>query len=164
MPFNIGYNRRRAIAYSNRWAFSRNPAYYDFSNIGGDCTNFVSQCLYAGSRVMNYTPDTGWYYISVNERSPSWTGVQFLYEFLTSNKTRGPYGREVSIEQCREGDVIQLQMNGGYYHSLFVVSAGNEPNEENVLINAHSMNAFRRPLSSYQSDGYRVIHIDGVYI
>ena len=82
MPFIIEYNRRRAISYANRWALSRNPAYYDFSEIGGDCTNFVSQCLYAGSRVMNYTPETGWYYISVNERSPSWTGVEFLYQFL----------------------------------------------------------------------------------
>ena len=28
---------------------SRNPAYLDFHGLGGDCTNFVSQCLYAGA-------------------------------------------------------------------------------------------------------------------
>ena len=38
------------VNYARKWAFSRNPAYYDFENIGGDCTNFVSQCLYADAR------------------------------------------------------------------------------------------------------------------
>jgi len=164
MPFNIGYNRRRAVAYANRWAYLRNPAYYDFSEIGGDCTNFVSQCLYAGARVMNYTPDTGWYYINSNERSPSWTGVQFLYDFLTQNKTRGPFGREVSLNEVRPGDVIQLENDGKYYHSLFVVKTNSTPDAENTLVNAHSMNASQRPLASYSSDGFRVIHIEGVYL
>ena len=43
-PLNI----KAEIEYARRWAFSTNPAYYNFENIGGDCTNFVSQCLYAG--------------------------------------------------------------------------------------------------------------------
>ena len=69
------YDRAAAVEYALTWAFRRNPAYYDFSEIGGDCTNFASQCVYAGSGVMNYTPDVGWYYINVNNRSPSWTGA-----------------------------------------------------------------------------------------
>ena len=50
-----------------------NPKYYNFQNIGGDCTNFASQVLYAGSGIMNYTPTFGWYYINVNDRAPAWT-------------------------------------------------------------------------------------------
>ena len=49
------YDRAKAVAYAHQWAYSRNPAYYDFSAIGGDCTNFVSQCLRAGGAPMNYT-------------------------------------------------------------------------------------------------------------
>lgn len=30
---------------------------------------------------MNYTKNTGWYYNSINDRSPSWSGVEFLYKF-----------------------------------------------------------------------------------
>ena len=60
------YNRANAVAYAKKWAYGRNPKYYDFSDLGGDCTNFASQCIYAGSGVMNYTPTYGWYYISVN--------------------------------------------------------------------------------------------------
>ena len=42
-----------------RWALLRNPAYLDFHGLGGDCTTFVSQCLYAGAGVMNRTPVYG---------------------------------------------------------------------------------------------------------
>ena len=59
----VPYDRQSAVMYALRWALSRNPEYYSYSGIGGDCTNFVSQCVYAGSGVMNYTPDFGWYYI-----------------------------------------------------------------------------------------------------
>ena len=164
MPFIIEYNRRRAISYANRWALSRNPAYYDFSEIGGDCTNFVSQCLYAGSRVMNYTPETGWYYISVNERSPSWTGVEFLYQFLVNNKVRGPFGANIPVSDVRAGDVIQLWNGERFYHTLFVVSVGSAPAPENILVNAHTLNAERRPLSTYNYKDLRAIGILGVYI
>lgn len=66
MLIETGYDRRRAVEYALRWALSRNPEYYNFDNIGGDCTNFVSQCLYAGCRVMNYSGDDGWYYIDLD--------------------------------------------------------------------------------------------------
>ena len=57
------YNRERARAYAERWAFDRNPLFADYTGIGGNCTNFVSQCVYAGSCRMNFTPVFGWYYI-----------------------------------------------------------------------------------------------------
>ena len=55
------YDRRSAAAYAQRWAYFRNPDFLDFSDLGGDCTNFASQCIYAGSGVMNFTPTYGWY-------------------------------------------------------------------------------------------------------
>lgn len=66
----LPYNRSAAVEYAHQWAFGRNPEFYDFSQIGGDCTNFASQCLYAGGGVMNFTPEFGWYYISPEDRLP----------------------------------------------------------------------------------------------
>ena len=43
------YQRERAVEYARRWALDRNPLFADFSGIGGNCTNFVSQCVLAGS-------------------------------------------------------------------------------------------------------------------
>ena len=69
------YNRTAVVEYARRWAFSRNPKYYNFDNVGGDCTSFASQCIYAGSEKMNYTKNIGWYYSNGNNKSPSWSGV-----------------------------------------------------------------------------------------
>ena len=58
---SMSYNCEKAVAYAEEWAFRRNPRYLSFDGIGGDCTSFISQCLYTGSGVMNYTPVMGWY-------------------------------------------------------------------------------------------------------
>ena len=69
------YDVQKATLYAKTWALSRNPQFYNFDKLGGDCTNFVSQCIYAGCGVMNFTKDIGWYYKSLNDRSASWCGV-----------------------------------------------------------------------------------------
>ena len=84
------YNRAAAVRYAVRWAMDRNPAYGDFTKLGGDCANFASQCLCAGAPVMDFTPDTGWYYRSMADRSPAWSGVRFLYTYLLRSGTAGP--------------------------------------------------------------------------
>lgn len=154
------YDRRAAVAYARRWAFSRNPNYFDFSNLGGDCTNFASQCVYAGSGIMNYTPVFGWYYISADNRTASWTGVEYFYNFLTGNTNgAGPFAEEVGERDIEIGDIIQLgRANGDFYHSPVVVGFSNgQP-----LIAAHSYDAYNRPLSSYRYEQVRYLHILGV--
>ena len=115
------YDRLKAVLYARRWAFSRNPQYYSFDGLGGDCTNFISQCVFAGAGVMNYTPVFGWYFRTPSDRTASWTGVQYFYNFLTSNRGEGPFGVETDETNLRVGDVVQLQNEGGaYYHTLLV--------------------------------------------
>ena len=154
----IGYQREAVLEYAKQWAKGRNPRYLDFEHMGGDCTNFASQCIYAGSGVMNYTPTMGWYYSSGSNRSPSWTGVVYLYNFLTGNKSVGPYGAETNEKGVEPGDIVQLGNKNGYYHSPVVVDvAGN-----NILVAAHSYDAYMRPLDSYIYEKVRFIHIQGV--
>ena len=153
------YNRENAVAYARKWAFGRNPAYYNFNRIGGDCTNFASQCIYAGAEVMNFTPVTGWYYKSLNDRSPSWTGVEYLYNFLTGNEGVGPFAKEVPLNELEPGDIVQLGTStGDYYHSPVVVAVRNGM----IFVAAHTNDAFNRPLSSYNFAQVRGIHILGV--
>ena len=105
------YDRQNAINYAITWAKSRNPRYYNFDNIGGDCTNFVSQCLYAGCNVMNYSKQNGWFYIDLHNRAPAWTGVEFLFDFLTTSKGVGPFGKIVDYSQVEIGDLVFLSKN-----------------------------------------------------
>jgi len=154
----IPYDRRSAVAYAREWAFRRNPRFLDSSEIGGDCTNFVSQCLYAGSGVMNFTPVFGWYYLSSSNRTASWTGVEYLYNFLTANEGVGPFGHEADEAETEIGDVVQLgDADGDFYHTIIITSVYPE-----ILVASHSNDAFNRPLSSYDYDVARFIRIDGV--
>ncbi|MBQ7566906.1 MAG: amidase domain-containing protein [Oscillospiraceae bacterium] len=154
----LPYDRARAAAYARRWALGRNPAYYDFARIGGDCTNFASQCLYAGARVMNYTPTFGWYYISVNNRAPAWTGVEYFYSFLVGNDSVGPFAAEVPREDVQPGDFVQLaDETGDYYHTPVIVAVAPQ-----ILVAAHDDDAFGRPLNTYLFAQARFLHIEGV--
>ena len=162
------YDRSRALAYAGRWAFDRNPLFYNFTEVGGDCTNFVSQCVLAGCCVINGTPDFGWYYRSAQDRAPAWTGVEFFWDFFTeapafraANGGVGPFGRETTREELEAADVVQLgRENGEFYHTLLVLErVGGE-----VYVAAHSNDVYDRPLSSYNAPRMRFLHVEGVRI
>lgn len=155
----IPYDRNAAVSYARQWAFKRNPDYYNFNDLGGDCTNFASQCIYAGAGVMNFTPTFGWFYRSLNDRSPAWTGVEYLFNFLVSNGGEGPFAQSVPYRDVEIGDVIQLGTAAGdFYHSPVVVDVRGG----RIYIAAHSYDAYMRPLDSYNFYQARGIHILGV--
>jgi hypothetical protein len=162
-----GYNRQAALEYSNFWALRRNPQYYDYSDLGGDCTNFISQCIYAGSGVMNYNGDAGWYYRNGNDKAPAWTAARFLYPFLTGNfMGPGPYGMEADVSRIEAGDIVQLafQDPGIFTHSLFVAACGSPATMDNIRINTHTYDRLNYPLIQYSWSGIRFIKILGVRI
>lgn len=162
MLIEIGYDRDAAVDYALKWAFMRNLRFYDFEDIGGDCTNYVSQCLYAGCGVMNYSQTNGWYYIDTNERAPSWTGVKFLQEFLLTNEGVGVYGTVSPLEALVPGDIIQLQNSEGrFYHSLFVSYVIQPALPRNIFVCAHSYDARDRRLSTYGYFNTLGVHILG---
>lgn len=156
------YDREQAIAYAHQWAFGRNPRYADFSGMGGDCTNFISQCLFAGGAKMDSARTFGWYYYSLSNRAPAWTSVQALYQFLVHRKGPGPSAREILLEEILPGDIIQLSFDGTRYaHSLLVVATGRRPAEDHVLIATHTQDSDYRPLSTYAFSKYRCLKING---
>lgn len=155
------YNRERAVEYARRWALDRNPLFVDFTGQGGNCTNFVSQCVYAGSCVMNYTMTFGWYYISSQDRAPSWSGVEYFYDFMVNNDGAGPFMRQVRRRELMPGDVIQLADDGGdFYHTLIV----SEIRGATILVCAHSDDALDRRLSTYNYASARYLHVEGVNV
>ena len=162
------YNRARAVEYAKRWALSRNPLFTNFAGRGGDCTNFVSQCIYAGSCQMNFTPDFGWYYIDQNNRAPAWSSVEYFFDFMTGapdfssqNGNVGPYGIQTDAMGVAEGDVVQLADDtGDFYHTLLITGFS----EGKTLVSAHTNDALNKPLSEYNYASLRYIHIEGIRI
>ena len=161
------YNRERAVEYARRWALDRNPLFIDFTGIGGNCTNFVSQAVLAGSCTMNYTPDFGWYYISEDDRAPAWSSVEYFFDFMTGkplfleqNGGIGPFATVVEREAVMPGDVIQYaNAAGDWYHTVIVTGFDGEE----ILVSAQSNDALDRPVSSYRNAvTKRYLHIEGV--
>ncbi len=156
----MAYNRQKAVAYARRWAYGFNPLFYNFDQIGGDCTNFASQCLFAGGLPMNFTPVFGWYYLNVNNRAPAWTGVNELYDFLITNTEKGPKAVEVGFDRIELADLIQLDFGGDgrFDHTPIIVDVGRRT-PETILVAAHSYAAYRRPLATYNYRAIRCLHI-----
>ena len=113
---------------------------------------------------MNYSKDTGWYYNSVNDRAPAWTGVEFLSKFLINNKGIGPRGEVVEIDKIQIGDIIQLNFDGiKFSHTLIVVNIGENLTLDNIYVASHTYDSYNRKVSSYTFKDIRFIHIKGVW-
>lgn len=94
---------------------SWNSAYTNYHNMGGDCTNFVSQCLYAagfGDDTIGTGDPSKWSYSPT--RTPSWAGAAKFREYCRNNDMsgNGRYGWSVTtsstLAKMNIGDVIQL--------------------------------------------------------
>ncbi len=138
------YNRQRAVAFANRYWNSHHPGYLLFED---DCTNFVSQCLYAGGMPMVFgSRKEGWWYRrdSRNHQwSFSWSVAHSLYLFL---KKGGSTGRCRMVGLAGElllGDVICYDWEGdGRFNHNTIVTAYDADGQP--LVNAHTQNSLHR--------------------
>ena len=61
--------------------------------------------------------------------------------------------------------MIQLSFDGEHFaHTPVVLSVGNPPEPENILLAAHTNDALDRPLSTYSYQRLRPIHMEGVRV
>lgn len=49
----VEYYRQKAKEYAKKWAYGRNPKYYNFDSVGGDCTSFVSSYTFKDIRFIH---------------------------------------------------------------------------------------------------------------
>lgn len=143
----VRYRREEAAAYADRWWKDGNP---EFETFDVDCTNYVSQCLFAGEAPINYTGkrETGWWYKGFNGTqewwSYSWAVSDSLQRYLSGSRSYGLRAEVVERpEQLMLGDVIQYDWdgNGLYQHSTIVTAfdAGGMP-----LVNARTVSSRHR--------------------
>lgn len=135
------YDRQQAVLYAEKWWNSYNPAFPHFSV---DCTNYISQCLYAGGAPMRGEPvrEKGWW-CKPNNWSFSWSVAHSFYWYLKTS-TIGLQATEVESEkELYVGDVIcyDFEGNNRWDHTTIVVrkDASGVP-----LVNAHTDNSRHR--------------------
>lgn len=155
------YSRQKAVEYAYMWWDKRNPKFYNFDDLGGDCTNFVSQCLFFGGIEMNMSAN-GWFYNNLSSRSPSWTGVEQFFSFAISNqKNLGVRAELSNIQQIEIGDVVQLKLRGEnrFHHSLLITHISGVKNYSNVLLTSHTYDALNKPIDHYFVEDIRFLKI-----
>lgn len=109
---------------------------------------------------MNYN---NWYYNNGYDKSPSWSGVEFLYDFLIKNKGYGPRGIASSSDNVKIGDIAQLSFDGNHFgHSLFIVSIGPSNSLNNIAVATHTFDVFGKKISDYNFVKIRFVHIKDV--
>jgi len=145
------YDRLAAVQYAERWWNDHNPK---FKNFEVNCTNFVSQCLFAGNAPMRgYPKRTSGWWMKNNDWSFSWSVAHALSIYLSTSKT-GLKAEEVfSPEKLVPGDVIcyDFQGDGRFDHTTFVVAK----DEQNMpLVNAQTYNSRMRYWSYEDSTAY----------
>lgn len=145
--FSEPYRRDQVVAYADRWWNEPNPAYENFEV---NCTNYVSQCVFAGHAPMNYTDrrDSGWWYKGRSGGQELWSyswAVSNAFEaYLAAPHAEGM--RATAVEQPRElqlGDVITYDWDGdGRYQHSTVVTAFDR--QGMPLVNANTVSSRHR--------------------
>lgn len=161
------YNQSGAVSYAHQYAYNYNPAYPNFNGQGGDCTNFVSQALYAGG--INQTSQiwNGWW-ISPSNHGTAWTAVEALDDMILqgpSSGSGGPRGYNAGgAWGVTGGDVVQYEWgnnNGGWDHSVIVVyKRGYYPNAL-AYVASHNPDHDWYPHYYFSYSGIRFFHITG---
>lgn len=164
----IPYNRERAVEYAKKYAFVRDDAFFDFTNLGGNCTAFISQCLFYANGIMNPTPFWGWYYYSSYNRSPSWSSVEPFYKFMKTNTLKGPFLQVSEVKNMEIGDLVQLKFYGyaNFTHTLMITKITDHPSvrsAKNIYLTANTYDMLDRNLTSYHYKEVRYLKVLGVY-
>lgn len=130
------YNGSKAIEYADKHVFDYNTSEFQ-TGIGGDCTNFVSQCLDAGGLPQN----SNWKYNGRSNSTASWYGADSLKNYLkytygaeqlVSKWTKSGYGSSyayVNNSSNLDGDGDEVIFydwtdDGKIDHAAFCVGTG----------------------------------------
>lgn len=159
------FDRAGAVRYADKYAGlasgagnsnSYNSNYRDFNDRGGDCANFVSQCL-ADQEGGKMAMDDLWYYDRrENAGSQSWVRAESFGDWLVysgrgRHLTRGTFpelnepGSQFprgAIRELMPGDIIGYGKMGYSRHLAIVVGTDSQGYP---LVNAHNVDRYHCP-------------------
>lgn len=119
------YNRDKAVEYAKKYALAPNTKEWkNYESYGGDCTNFVSQCLFAGGIPFDHQGKyvtQKWYWYSDYYRTPSFTSADALKTYMLNKEKFGLVATLGDLHAMRIGDLVQLGDLKKTTHSMIIV-------------------------------------------
>ena len=170
------YDRDAAVAYAMEWVdpltVKRNPDWFLYDGYGGNCNNFISQCLYAGGIPMDWDGYAQWKWFDdevdtwnqPNGRSPAWAGVDEFYNYAENNSGFGLVAEvHPNLYTGEPGDVLQYGATGEWRHSVIITDViyGEDGRVQDYLINSNTTDRISYPASAYAYYDFRLIHVLG---
>ena len=178
------YNRQKAVDYAREWYDDRNNEFYSYSDLSGDCTNFTSQCLYAGGIPMdsdwhsirteknifkrifqkpwNWFKNNGYYEWDI---SRAWQTVSAQYEYIKENYCGGkeiiitsPDEIEAAIANnlIQAGDLLYFKAGTALHHSVIITQVTNNM----IYYAGHTDSYFDKPLNEgMETDSVVILHL-----
>lgn len=151
------HGARDAVAYAKKHYNSYNPDYPDYSDMGGDCANFVSQALHAGGWDMTATTDPNnqqLWYSTKTWSSQTWRAAENLFHYMRDVEEKKAIR---NVWAAQPGDVIQFRQKdkNRMQHTMIVVGRARIPGTywtEPLLAQHSSDQIYRRLSSIYRSD------------
>lgn len=165
------YDRAKAKEYIDTYWKKYNPAYPSFHHGGGDCTNFISQVLYAGgmpwaedNNPANHKKSTNWYCKPGATSKDSEKRITFswkiaavfkahwikrvemhkMYSYAEAIQNMNALSSEVFL-----GDVVQFCYSSGVpYHTLAITGFNRDPQYhiKDIVLASHDMDSNTRSL------------------
>lgn len=164
----IPYRRDLAAAYADRWWNEPNPSFELFEV---NCTNYISQCLFAGNAPINYTGrrESGWWYRGRSGGrewwSYSWAVSNALTQYLSVPRTSGLRAEIVyDAAELEIGDIITYDWNGNnrFQHSAIVTAfdaKGMPLVNANTVASRHRYWDYRDSYAWTEQTKYRFFHL-----
>ncbi|MDI6916818.1 MAG: amidase domain-containing protein [Thermoplasmatales archaeon] len=118
------YDRTATVAYADLYWETYNPDYGNYAGVGGDCANFVSQCLITGGISLWRGSDGNGYGLKLYANQ---SGTLINCDHLAANLNTYQRTFYSFIENCTAGGDL-------YRHAVIVV----EGNGSGCKVNAHS--------------------------
>lgn len=161
---SYSYNTSAGVNYALNHAESRNTYFYYVPQ--NDCTNFVSQCLWAAyggynSGISSRVRMSDNWYAGSGGGSPAWESVNGLWnQVVTNYPGSGPNGTgynnnapyyDFAPGRIYLGEILQfrnIDSSNEYTHSVYVTSSGNTNNNyyNEILVSQHTDNWKNRNL------------------
>jgi len=165
-------NRTIAATYAYNHAYSPSSMFpYYPIEMGGDCANFGSQCVWAGvggtmTAIDTYWPPmySGWY--SYNNWAPeSWNTVHGFYGASVGGGTElYAVNNGYSYYAIQPGDILQLKSGSTYFHTYVVNAVTGSYGSRtinDIYICSHTSDRLNEPLYACWTGEFRHIIIYG---
>lgn len=160
------FNRTKAMEYACQWAFLRNPDFPDYSMSqggGGDCTNFVSQCMLAGGwttiPIVNPRGGSmyhGWWSTTYGASFPWCVGDKFADMIETTRRASRCRRDELAI-----GDIVGVKREDGQIGHVLIVTVvvplagpAADGNKTDVYVASHTKDYANKNLDLITANQY----------